>query len=145
MIPICKQTAAHTTGFLWAGDLAVPRGIAVCFSQVRPGLGLSASASCDHHLVVRRQAGLCTPDRHGPFNQLPRHAEPYEGAETHRRAQRCAASQFDLLSIIVMSLRIVGNNTGFVADLADVARAIAVHRIAPVIDRVLGIADTTAA
>ena len=47
----------------------------------------------------------------------------------------------DLLPVIVKALRVVGNNTGSVADLADAARAIAAHRIVPVIDRVFGIGD----
>lgn len=51
----------------------------------------------------------------------------------------------DLLPIIVKALRIVGNNTGSVADLAEAARAISSHRIVPVIDRVFGIDDTRAA
>ena len=51
----------------------------------------------------------------------------------------------DLLPIIVKALRIVGNNTGSVADLAQAARAISSHRIVPVIDRVFGIDDTCAA
>ena len=55
------------------------------------------------------------------------------------------AAQIDLLPIIVKALRIVGNNTGSVADLADAVRAIAAHRIVPVIDKVFGIAETAAA
>ncbi|MES2069104.1 MAG: NAD(P)-dependent alcohol dehydrogenase [Pseudomonadota bacterium] len=55
------------------------------------------------------------------------------------------AASIDLLPIIVKALRIVGNNTGSVADLAEAARAIAAHRIVPVIDRVFGINDTSAA
>ncbi len=55
------------------------------------------------------------------------------------------ASSIDLLPIIVKALRIVGNNTGSVADLAAAARAIAAHRIVPVIDRIFGIDDTSAA
>lgn len=47
----------------------------------------------------------------------------------------------DLLPVIVKALRVVGNNTGSVADLAEAARAIAAHRIVPVIDRVFGIGD----
>jgi NADPH:quinone reductase-like Zn-dependent oxidoreductase len=54
-------------------------------------------------------------------------------------------SQIDLLPIIVKALRFVGNNTGSVADLAEATRAIAAHRIVPVIDRVFGIADTAEA
>lgn len=48
----------------------------------------------------------------------------------------------DLLPVIVKALRVVGNNTGSVADLAEAARAIAAHRIVPVIDRVFALADT---
>jgi NADPH:quinone reductase-like Zn-dependent oxidoreductase len=55
------------------------------------------------------------------------------------------ASSIDLLPIIVKALRIVGNNTGSVADLAEAARAIGAHRIVPVIDRVFSIDDTRAA
>lgn len=55
------------------------------------------------------------------------------------------AASIDLLPIIVKALRIVGNSTGSVADLAQATRAIAAHRIVPVIDRVFGIADTSAA
>ena len=51
----------------------------------------------------------------------------------------------DLLPIIVKALRLVGNNTGSVADLADAMRAIAAHRIVPVIDRRFGLDDTAAA
>jgi NADPH:quinone reductase-like Zn-dependent oxidoreductase len=51
----------------------------------------------------------------------------------------------DLLPIIVKALRVVGNNTGSVADFADAARAIAAHEIVPVIDRVFDIGDTAAA
>lgn len=55
------------------------------------------------------------------------------------------AASIDLLPIIVKALRIVGNNTGSVANLAEATRAIAAHRIVPVIDRVFDIADTAAA
>jgi NADPH:quinone reductase-like Zn-dependent oxidoreductase len=55
------------------------------------------------------------------------------------------ASSIDLLPIIVKALRIVGNNTGSVTDLAEAARAIAAHRIVPVVDRVFDIDDTGAA
>lgn len=54
-------------------------------------------------------------------------------------------SSIDLLPIIVKALRIVGNNTGSVADLAQAARAIAANRIVPVIDRTFGIDETSAA
>lgn len=55
------------------------------------------------------------------------------------------ASSLDLLPIIVKALRVIGNNTGSVADLAEATRAIAAHRIVPAIDRVFGIEDTGAA
>ncbi len=55
------------------------------------------------------------------------------------------ATSIDLLPIIVKALRIVGNNTGSAADLAEAAQAIAAHRIVPVIDRIFGIDDTHAA
>ena len=55
------------------------------------------------------------------------------------------AASIDLLPVIVKALRIVGNSTGSVADLAQATRAIAAHRIVPVIDRIFDIADTGAA
>lgn len=55
------------------------------------------------------------------------------------------AASINLLPIIVKALRIVGNSTGSVADLAQATRAIAAHRIMPVIDRVFDMADTAAA
>lgn len=48
-------------------------------------------------------------------------------------------SSLDMLPVIVKALRIVGNNTGSVADLAQAARAIAANRIVPVVDRVFDI------
>jgi NADPH:quinone reductase-like Zn-dependent oxidoreductase len=56
-----------------------------------------------------------------------------------------SAASIDLFPIIVKALRIVGNSTGSVADLAEAARAIAAHRIVPVIDRVFSLDDTSAA
>jgi len=53
-----------------------------------------------------------------------------------------SVASVDMLPVIVKALRIVGNNTGSVADLAQAAQAIAAHRIVPVIDRVFGIDDT---
>lgn len=47
----------------------------------------------------------------------------------------------DLMPIIVKALRVLGNNTGSVADLAEAARAMAAHRLVPVIDRVFGLDD----
>ncbi len=55
------------------------------------------------------------------------------------------ASAVDLLPIILKSLRVVGNSTGSVADLAEAARAIAAHRIVPVIDRTFARGETAAA
>lgn len=54
-------------------------------------------------------------------------------------------ASINLLPIIVKALRIIGNSTGSVADLTQAARAIAAHRIVPVIDRVFEMADTAAA
>lgn len=54
-------------------------------------------------------------------------------------------ASIDMLPVIVKALRIIGNNTGSVADLAAAARAIAAHRIVPVIDRIFDINDTAAA
>ena len=44
--------------------------------------------------------------------------------------------RFDAMPLIGKALRVQGNNTGSVADLASAARAIAAHRLAPVVDRV---------
>ena len=49
--------------------------------------------------------------------------------------------ELDLMPLIVKAIRVVGNNTGSVANLSDAAAAIAAHRIEPVIDRVFGIAE----
>jgi NADPH:quinone reductase-like Zn-dependent oxidoreductase len=51
----------------------------------------------------------------------------------------------DLMPVITKALRIVGNSTGSVADLAEAVQAIAANRIVPVIDRVFGIDETAAA
>jgi D-arabinose 1-dehydrogenase-like Zn-dependent alcohol dehydrogenase len=56
-----------------------------------------------------------------------------------------SVASIDMLPVIVKSLRIVGNNTGSVADLAQAVSAIAAHRIVPAIDRVFGIEETQAA
>lgn len=56
-----------------------------------------------------------------------------------------SAASIDMLPVIVKALRIVGNNTGSVADLAQATQAIAAHRIVPAIDRVFGIDETEAA
>lgn len=55
------------------------------------------------------------------------------------------AASVDLLPVIVKALRVVGNNTGSVADLAEATRAISAHRIVPVVDRVFGLDDVAAA
>lgn len=51
----------------------------------------------------------------------------------------------DLSPVIFKTLRIVGNNTGSVEDLAAATRAIAAHRIVPQVDRVFDILETRAA
>jgi len=47
-----------------------------------------------------------------------------------------SALQFDAMPLIEKALRIQGNNTGSVANLASAVRAITAHRIVPVVDRV---------
>jgi NADPH:quinone reductase-like Zn-dependent oxidoreductase len=54
-------------------------------------------------------------------------------------------ASLDLLPVIVKALRVVGNNTGSVDDLAQAVRAIAAHGIVPVVDRVFDIDATGAA
>jgi NADPH:quinone reductase-like Zn-dependent oxidoreductase len=56
-----------------------------------------------------------------------------------------ASTALDLFPIITKALRIVGNSTGSVADLAEAARAIAAHGIVPVVDRVFGVEDAAGA
>ncbi|WP_296942814.1 NAD(P)-dependent alcohol dehydrogenase [uncultured Massilia sp.] len=51
----------------------------------------------------------------------------------------------DVLAVMSKALRIIGNNTGSVADLREAAQAVAVHRIVPVIDRRFGIDEAAAA
>lgn len=53
--------------------------------------------------------------------------------------------EIDLLPLIVKAVRLVGNNTGSVADLAAATQAIATHRIVPVVHRTFGLADTAEA
>lgn len=53
-----------------------------------------------------------------------------------------AAATIDMMQVITKALRIVGNSTGSMADLAAAVRAIAANRIVPVIDRVFGIDET---
>ena len=55
------------------------------------------------------------------------------------------AVRYDALPLITKALRVQGNNTGSVADLAMAARAIAQQRIVPVVDRVFGWNDVRAA
>jgi len=47
--------------------------------------------------------------------------------------------EVDLMPLIVKAVRVIGNNTGSVENLADAAAAIAAHRIQPVIDQVFGL------
>lgn len=54
-------------------------------------------------------------------------------------------TSFDMLAVITKALRIIGNSTGSVADLAEAMRAIAANRIVPVVDRVFGMDETAAA
>jgi NADPH:quinone reductase-like Zn-dependent oxidoreductase len=56
-----------------------------------------------------------------------------------------AETSFNLFSVIGKAVRIVGNSTGSVADLAEAVRAIAANRIVPVVDRRFGIDETAAA
>jgi len=49
---------------------------------------------------------------------------------------------FDLFAVIGKAVRIVGNSTGSVADLAEAVRAIAVNGIVPVVDRRFGFDET---
>jgi NADPH:quinone reductase-like Zn-dependent oxidoreductase len=56
-----------------------------------------------------------------------------------------AETNANLLPIIVKALRVLGNNTGSVDDLRDAARAIAAHRIAPVVDRTFEAGDAAKA
>ena len=51
----------------------------------------------------------------------------------------------DLMTIIVKSIRVQGNNTGSAADLADAVAAIAAHAIEPVVDRIYGLGEVQAA
>ena len=51
----------------------------------------------------------------------------------------------NLFSIIGKGLRVVGNSTGSVADLAEAVRAIEANRIVPVVDRVVGIDEAAGA
>jgi NADPH:quinone reductase-like Zn-dependent oxidoreductase len=54
-------------------------------------------------------------------------------------------TSINLFSIIGKALRVVGNSTGSVADLADAVRAIEANGIVPVVDRTFGIDEAAAA
>jgi NADPH:quinone reductase-like Zn-dependent oxidoreductase len=56
-----------------------------------------------------------------------------------------ATTSVNLFSIIGKALRVVGNSTGSVADLAEAVRAIEANRIVPVVDRVVGLDETAGA
>jgi NADPH:quinone reductase-like Zn-dependent oxidoreductase len=56
-----------------------------------------------------------------------------------------ATANVDMMQVIGKALRIVGNNTGSVDDLAAAMRAMTANGIVPVIDRVFGAEDTAAA
>jgi NADPH:quinone reductase-like Zn-dependent oxidoreductase len=56
-----------------------------------------------------------------------------------------ATTSVNLFSIIGKALRVVGNSTGSVADLAEAVRAIEANRIVPVVDRRFVIGETAAA
>jgi NADPH:quinone reductase-like Zn-dependent oxidoreductase len=49
--------------------------------------------------------------------------------------------EIDLMPIITKSIRVQGFNTGSAADLADAVKAVAAHRIEPVVDRIYGLGD----
>jgi len=55
------------------------------------------------------------------------------------------SAAIDLMPIIAKGVTVQGNNTGPVEDLADVARAVATHRITPIIDKEFGINEAAAA
>ena len=82
------------------------------------------------------------------------------GAETFARSVSAAAiggtlfvigfltgsrPTIDVLPVMEKELRVLGNNTGPVADLAAAAAAIAAHRLVPIIDRTFEMADAAAA
>jgi NADPH:quinone reductase-like Zn-dependent oxidoreductase len=50
-----------------------------------------------------------------------------------------ASASADLIAIMTKALNVQGNNTGSVADLRDVARAIAASKMVPVVDTTFGI------
>jgi NADPH:quinone reductase-like Zn-dependent oxidoreductase len=65
---------------------------------------------------------------------------PCAGRAARRQGGRTRAAT-DLLPVIVKALNVVGNNTGSVADLRSVARAIDAKKIEPVIDRLFGLEE----
>jgi NADPH:quinone reductase-like Zn-dependent oxidoreductase len=54
-------------------------------------------------------------------------------------------ASIDLFSIIGKALKVVGNNTGSVADLAEAARAITAQGIVPVLDQIFDFGETSLA
>lgn len=50
-------------------------------------------------------------------------------------------AELDLMTIIVKAIRVLGNNTGSAADLADAVTAIGACGIEPVVDKAFGIAE----
>ncbi|MFG3756540.1 zinc-binding dehydrogenase, partial [Klebsiella pneumoniae] len=55
------------------------------------------------------------------------------------------SAAIDLMPIIAKGVTVQGNNTGPVEDLAAAVRAVAAHRITPVVDKAFGIDDAAAA
>ncbi|WP_206952095.1 zinc-dependent alcohol dehydrogenase family protein [Trinickia acidisoli] len=51
----------------------------------------------------------------------------------------------DLMTIMTKALNVQGNNTGSVADLRDVARAIAASKVVPIVDEIFGIDEVSQA
>ncbi|MVW58733.1 zinc-binding dehydrogenase [Massilia sp. NEAU-DD11] len=56
-----------------------------------------------------------------------------------------ATTSVNLFSIIGKALRVVGNSTGSVADLAEAVRAVEANRIVPVVERTIGIDEVAGA
>jgi len=56
-----------------------------------------------------------------------------------------ALATIDMMQVITKALRIVGNSTGSVADLAAAVRAIEANRIVPAVERVFGLDETAQA
>ncbi|MEO6216617.1 MAG: NAD(P)-dependent alcohol dehydrogenase [Sphingomonas sp.] len=55
------------------------------------------------------------------------------------------ALPLDMMPIIVKAIRMIGNNTGSVADFQAAMDVVAAHRISPVVAETFGVADTKAA